>query len=182
MCYYVEGTSAGLVSEVRFERIAGNLPDGNLEISPTDLNGNGMGDWLIHSLDGDEPLVYPVYNQARLTDFLSWTHNPMGLKTQVFYAALSDHSIYHSNVKWDEYRSSSKDTYEVIAAPNLWYHPSNTQMMDRSIVYQCRTLFRKRTMVLSSTNATVVGKGFRKSAQQTQMALCLQNIVSRHDL
>ncbi|KAF7553833.1 hypothetical protein G7Z17_g3349 [Cylindrodendrum hubeiense] len=118
VCLSVDGRCNGLVGEATLYRVAGDMPSSKMEVVPTDLNGNGMGDWLFHTIENDQPRVVPVYNHADVTDFLSWARDPMGLQTNVAYGALSNPDVYTSSVSWKNYQNKSNDSYAVLGAPN----------------------------------------------------------------
>lgn len=118
ICLSVDGRSDGLVGEAVLYRLAGDMPSSNMEVVPVDLNGNGMGDWLFHTIENDQPRMVPIYNNAEVTDFLSWASDPMGLVTTVSYGALSDPAVYTPSVSWKNYQNESKDSYAVLGAPN----------------------------------------------------------------
>ncbi|KAH7120714.1 hypothetical protein EDB81DRAFT_914500 [Dactylonectria macrodidyma] len=118
ICLSVDGRCSGLVSDVILYRIAGDMPSTNMEVVPTDLNGNGTGDWLFHTIENDQPRLVPVYNSSDVTDFLSWARDPMGFRTDVTYGTLSDPDVYTSSESWKNYENKSKHTYAVLGAPN----------------------------------------------------------------
>ncbi|KAL1860900.1 hypothetical protein Plec18170_001414 [Paecilomyces lecythidis] len=92
-----QGSSSGLVRPPKWYHIAdqSQLPVGNLELLPADLNGSSLADWLFYSIVNDEVTVHPVYNTGKVCeDFLSTVRNPMGLSTSFTYAPMTNSDIY----------------------------------------------------------------------------------------
>jgi len=119
-CFSVDGQSDGLFGQSQIYTIAGDIPAENMQVAPTDLNGNGIVDWLFHTVENSIPRMLPVYNAAQCVDLISWARDPMGLRTGITYGTLSDPSVYISDVKWDDYKDKdrSPDSYPVISAPS----------------------------------------------------------------
>ncbi|CAM1500912.1 Fc.00g100740.m01.CDS01 [Cosmosporella sp. VM-42] len=118
LCLSVDGLCDGRVSEVTSYRVAKDMPSLKMEVVPTDLNGTGMGSWLFHTIENDQPRLVPVINRAEVTDYLSWAQDPMGLRTDLTYGPLSDQDVYKTSVSWKNYINDSKDSYVVLGAPN----------------------------------------------------------------
>ena len=117
-CLSVDGRSDGSVKGVTLYSLARDLPSNKMEVLSSDINGNGMGDWLLYTLENDAPRVVPVYNNADVTGFLSWARDPMGLRTTIKYGNLSDSAVYKTAVDWRNYSNNNQESYPVIAAPN----------------------------------------------------------------
>ncbi|KAF5566667.1 virulence plasmid b [Fusarium phyllophilum] len=117
ICLSVDGQCDGRVGDAKTYRLAGNIPS-KMEVVPADLNGNGIGDWLLYSIENDQVRVVPIYNNAQPTDFLSWARDPMGLETSLTYGTLSDPSVYTPSISWKNYKNQSPDSYQVLGAPN----------------------------------------------------------------
>ncbi|PPJ58803.1 hypothetical protein CBER1_08238 [Cercospora berteroae] len=115
----VEGRSDCRMTDIIPNTIAKDLPGKNMQIAPSDINGNGTGDWLFHNIENDVPRVVPVYNQANATGLLSWAQDPMGLRSSLTYGCLTDPAVYNPQVDWTRYENTTKDGYTVIAAPSL---------------------------------------------------------------
>ncbi|GIZ44529.1 hypothetical protein CKM354_000772500 [Cercospora kikuchii] len=114
----VEGRSDGFVTEATLITIAKDLPGKNMQVVSSDINGNGTGDWLFHTIENDVPRVVPVYNRTNAIGLLSWAQDPMGLRTNLTYGSLSDPAVYNPRVDWTKYENSYNDGYTVIAAPS----------------------------------------------------------------
>ncbi|KAF2010705.1 hypothetical protein BU24DRAFT_444016 [Aaosphaeria arxii CBS 175.79] len=96
-CFSVDGRSNGTLSELT-------------QYPLTDLNGIGMGGWLMYSLNNElTPTLFPIYNTTQPTDLLSSAQDPMGLVTSVSYGCLSDTTVY---------KSTDPRDYIVQGAPN----------------------------------------------------------------
>ncbi|KAH7126435.1 hypothetical protein B0J13DRAFT_611790 [Dactylonectria estremocensis] len=158
VCLSVDGRCSGLVSEVILYRIAGDMPSSKMEVVPTDLNGNGTGDWLFHTVENDQPRLVPVYNCSDVTDFLSWARDSMGFRTDVTYGALSDPDVYTSSESWKNYENKSKDSYAVLGAPN-YVVTGLTHSNDRSINSFAYNVSIKKTY--SSAIVNTKGRGWQ---------------------
>ncbi|KAL4723827.1 hypothetical protein ACLX1H_009471 [Fusarium chlamydosporum] len=117
-CLTVNGLSNGQVSEIRTSRLKGNMPAKNMELTASDLNGNGIGDWLFHTVENGQPKIVPFYNQACSTGLLEWSVDPMGLETAISYGTLVDPNVYTPAVCWKDYNNVSDDSYSILGTSN----------------------------------------------------------------
>jgi RHS repeat-associated protein len=122
-CIAFQGTSAGVIGEMTDYKLAAVsdlvLPSDDINLSPTDLNGTGLGDWLLYTLKDDVFTVCPIYCQGSIADFLSSAGDPMGLLTEVQYSPLSNPAVYGSSQAWDNYLPPAEwANFPVLAAPN----------------------------------------------------------------
>lgn len=118
ICLSVDGRSDATLGPIVSYRLADKLAFDKIQVIATDLNGNGIGDWLFYTLDRGTPRVLPTYNRSKCVDLLSWASDSMGLRTSLQYGCLSDEKVYKSGVSWKAYHNDSKDSYPLIAAPN----------------------------------------------------------------
>lgn len=79
VCVTVDGRSDGQLSNAMSHEIGISTPGANGQLTAADLNGNGMDDWLFWTLDGGIPTLAPVYNHAKVVDFLLSAKDPMWL-------------------------------------------------------------------------------------------------------
>ncbi|KAJ5203826.1 uncharacterized protein N7498_004705 [Penicillium cinerascens] len=94
-----QGSSSGLIRPPKWYHIAekSQLPMGDLEIIPADLNGTSLADWLFYGILNDAVTVHPIYNTGKVCeDFLSSVRSPMGLSTSFTYAPMTNADIYES--------------------------------------------------------------------------------------
>ncbi|KAF5983335.1 putative virulence plasmid b protein [Fusarium bulbicola] len=117
-CLTVEGLSSGLFSNLYLARMEGDTSSKSMEIVATDLSGNGIGDWLFHTIENDQPSIMPFYNQRKIAGLLEWSVDPIGLKTNFSYGTLSDPEAYSPSMSWEDYKNDSTDSYTVLGAPN----------------------------------------------------------------
>ena len=82
------------------------LPDGDMIVSSADLNGTGLGGWLMYTLTNDQFTVCPMYSGGAITDFLSPARDSMGMLSRITYAPMSDPAVDRSSVAWDDYAPS----------------------------------------------------------------------------
>ncbi|KAL9560665.1 hypothetical protein ACKAV7_015156 [Fusarium commune] len=121
VCFIAQGSSSGLVQvgNMEFKRIATSLPSGQVQYSSTDLNGTGISDYFIYTINSGLPTVVPSYNLDDLTHAMATITSPIGLHTAITYSPLSDPGVYESAFAWDDVTNVSTSTYDIIAAPAL---------------------------------------------------------------
>jgi RHS repeat-associated protein len=153
-CLTVEGLANGLVGNLHLSSMEGNMPSKTMEIVATDLNGNGIGDWLFHTIENDQPRILPFYNQRKMAGLLEWSIDPMGLKTNFSYGTLSDPDVYTPAVPWDDYKNDSSDSYPVLGAPNYV-----VTVIKHSNCEEVNSLPYQMTIKKKYTSATVSNKG-----------------------
>ncbi|KAF5013307.1 hypothetical protein FDECE_686 [Fusarium decemcellulare] len=154
ICLSVDGRCDGRVGEAKLYRLADDMSSSKMEVVPSDLNGNGIGDWLLYRIENDQVRVVPIYNNAEPTDFLSWTRDPMGLETRLTYGSLSDPSVYTPSVSWKNYQNQSQDSYQVLGAPNYVVTSLNYQN-DKTV----NSLDYKLSVKKSYSSAVINTKG-----------------------
>lgn len=120
-CLSVDGRSNGSFGTVESCILAKDLPNTSLNVMATDLNGNGMGDWLIYGLKTTDPTIVPVYNRASVVGLLAKVQSPMGLCTSLSYGCLSDPEVYTPAVDWSVYSNDINNdlSFPLIGAPNF---------------------------------------------------------------
>ncbi|KAF5569299.1 virulence plasmid b [Fusarium phyllophilum] len=153
-CLAVEGLANALVGDLHLSGMEGEMPSKTMEVVATDLNGNGIGDWLFHTIENDQPRIVPFYNQRKIAGLLEWSVDPMGLKSNFSYSTLSDRDVYTPAVSWKDYKNDSNDSYPVLGAPNYVVtaiEHCNSEEVNR-ISYQM-------TVRKKYTSATVSNKG-----------------------
>ncbi|KAG8355393.1 hypothetical protein FVEN_g6875 [Fusarium venenatum] len=119
VAFIAEGSHSGLVRDMLFVRIASNVPFSNVRVSASDLNGSGVSDFLIQAVEGGTLKVINAYNVNDPSDFMASTTSPLGMKTDITYASLSDPAVYEPDTKWDEFRYSEQASQPVLGASNL---------------------------------------------------------------
>lgn len=117
-CISVEGQSNGLCSAASKHDISGFLPNNKMNVVPVDMNGDGLGDWLFHSIENDIPRIIVTRNLASVPNFLSSVRDSLGLRTTLKYSTLTDTNIYDPGVDWRAFTNDSLDSYPVLGAPN----------------------------------------------------------------
>lgn len=117
VCLSVDGRSDGSVGDVDLCTLAQGLGVSNVQVMSVDIDGNGIGDWLLYDLAGNDPFVIPVYNRYRSSGLLSQTVSPMGLRTSISYGHLSDPAVYTPSVDWTSYTNANMDSYPLIGSP-----------------------------------------------------------------
>ncbi|KAF4958874.1 hypothetical protein FGADI_2076 [Fusarium gaditjirri] len=153
-CLSVEGLANGLVGDLHLSSMEGDMPSKTMEIIATDLNGNGIGDWLFHTIENDQPRIVSFYNQRKMAGLLEWSVDPMGLKSNFSYGTLSDPDAYTPAASWKDYKNDSNDSYPLLGAPNYVVtaiEHYNSQEVN-SLPYQM-------TIRKKYTSATVSNKG-----------------------
>ncbi|KAK1993465.1 hypothetical protein LX36DRAFT_703485 [Colletotrichum falcatum] len=118
VCLSVGGRAAGTVGRVDAFPVADNPGFAKPRAMPVDLNGTGMGGWLLFNSAQGPQQVISVYNRSKPTDLLSSAEDPMGLTTTVSYGCLSDADVYDPGVDWREYRNAGSQEYILLGAPN----------------------------------------------------------------
>ncbi|VUC37132.1 unnamed protein product [Clonostachys rosea] len=106
-CSTVGETNDGQFSSGKCHELGQDLLGDRIQLTASDLNGNGIGDWVFWTLDGGIPKLVPVYNHAKVVDFLSSAEDLMGLKTLLTYGCMSDPRGYTPGVDWKKYTYSS---------------------------------------------------------------------------
>ncbi|KAF5965870.1 virulence plasmid b [Fusarium coicis] len=103
VCFIAQGSSSGMLQaeSMKFTNIAKSLPSGQLQYSPTDLNGT----------------VVPSYNLDDITHAIATVTSPLGLRTAITYASLTDTTVYEPAVDWNETPTINPSTYDVVASP-----------------------------------------------------------------
>ncbi|KAF5975607.1 virulence plasmid b [Fusarium coicis] len=119
VCLSVGGRAAATVSGIDTFPLA-NIPGFDKPvISPVDLNGTGMGGWLLTNSTAGVPQVVAIYNKSQPVDLLSAAQDPMGLMTRVAYGCLSDVNVYDPLQDWRNYKNDSTNSdYILLGAPN----------------------------------------------------------------
>lgn len=121
VCLSVGGRADGTVSEVTSFPLASKPGFDVTAIMPIDLNGTGMGAFMLYGLDKTtaKPSVVTVYNHSNPTDLLSTAQDSMGLTTTLTYAPLSQPGVYNSTIDWRQYTNPDPGSYYIIqGAPN----------------------------------------------------------------
>ncbi|KAF4457113.1 putative virulence plasmid b protein [Fusarium austroafricanum] len=153
-CLTVEGLANGLVGDLHLSTMEGDMPSKTMEVVATDLNGNGIGDWLFHTIENDQPRIVPFYNQRKIAGLLEWSIDPMGLKTNFSYGTLSDSDVYTPAVSWKDYNNDSTDSYPVLGAPNYV-----VTALEHRNSYEVNSLPYEVTIRKKYASATVSSKG-----------------------
>ncbi|KAK0385313.1 hypothetical protein NLU13_7789 [Sarocladium strictum] len=118
VCLSVGGRAAGVVSAVDTFPVASNPGFDKPQVMPVDLNGTGMGGWLLFNSAQDPQQVVAVYNKSKPTDLLSSAEDPMGLTTSLAYGCLADTAVYEPGVDWRTYQSTAAEDHILLGAPN----------------------------------------------------------------
>ncbi|KAF4335296.1 virulence plasmid b [Fusarium beomiforme] len=119
VAFIAQGTSSGLIGEMKFTSVASGLTFQSPRISASDLNGSGVSDIFIYSLDSGSPTILNAYNVNDPSDFMTSTVSPLGMRTDVTYLPLTDPSVYESSTKWDDFLKHQTDSNPILGAPNL---------------------------------------------------------------
>lgn len=164
VCLSAEGRSDASLGNFQVNKLVENLPSGQMELIPVDINGKGTGDWILYTLENDTPRVVSVHNRATVPGHLAWAQSPMGLRTSLTYGSMADPAVYTSGVDWKKYDNAEADDYVVIAAPNLVVtgleHENESSI--NSLSYK---LSLKKTYTKARINST--GRGWQGFAKIT---------------
>ncbi|KAK9768366.1 hypothetical protein K7432_001093 [Basidiobolus ranarum] len=116
-----QGSCTGFVGELKYCKLAGHddlPPLGDIQVTSADLNGTGLGGWLMYSLTNDTFDITSVYNRGSMADLLSSARDPIGKLTKVSYLPMSNSEVYKPSVAWDEYPPvAGAVDYPILAAP-----------------------------------------------------------------
>ncbi|SCV36475.1 uncharacterized protein FFB14_06119 [Fusarium fujikuroi] len=121
VCFIAQGSSSGLVQadSMKFTRIANSLPSGQVQYSPADLNGTGISDYFIYTINSGLPTIIPSYNLDDITHALTTITSPLGLQTAITYVSLTDTTVYEPVIVWNATPTTNPSAYDIVAAPTL---------------------------------------------------------------
>ncbi|KAK7699633.1 hypothetical protein SLS64_011587 [Diaporthe eres] len=116
-CLSVGGRAGGVVSAVEEFPVAQDPKFDSPRVIPVDLNGTGMGGWILNSIAAPTQQLVSVYNNSQPTDLLASSDDPMGIHTALSYGSLSDPGVYDSGIEGQSGNTRSTD-YGLQGAPN----------------------------------------------------------------
>ncbi|KAF7555925.1 hypothetical protein G7Z17_g1848 [Cylindrodendrum hubeiense] len=119
VAFIAQGTSSGLIGKMAITRVVSNVDFQSPQISSSDLNGSGVGDFFIHSIENGILTIMNAYNVNEPSDLMISTVSPLGMRTDVNYVPLTDPSVYHSSTMWDDFQPLRADSNPILGAPNL---------------------------------------------------------------
>lgn len=97
----VQGTYSGEIKGFTAQTIvkATQLPPGEVNLTPADVNGTGKGGWIAWSLENNTFNMIPIYNVRPLSGLMKTITDPLGQGTSITYRSLSDPIVYKPSTR-----------------------------------------------------------------------------------